>query len=276
MEDGQEVCNLMNKILNYIDGVLVEPCEGRYMDNYNPAEGKVYSLVPDSDVKDVENAVVAARHAFPIWSGTSPEKRFSVLQRLADLIENNLEKLATAESEDNGKPVKLAAQLDIPRAASNIRFFATAAMHFASESHATGTEALNYTLRSPVGVVGCISPWNLPLYLFTWKIAPALAAGCVVIAKPSELTPMTAFILSQLCIEAGLPKGVLNIIHGRGMKAGQAIVEHPEVAAISLLAGRRQAERLLLRRRQCSKNFRLNSAERIQTSFLPIVILKGL
>ena len=182
-------------------------------------------------------AVTAARHAYPLWSGTPVEKRFDFLQRLADLIERDLEKLAAAESEDTGKPIKLARSLDIPRAASNIRFFATGAMHFASESHATGAEALNYTLRLPVGVVGCISPWNLPLYLFTWKIAPALAAGCTVVAKPSELTPMTAFLFSELCVEAGLPNGVLNIVHGLGSKAGQAIVEHPDVVAISFTGG---------------------------------------
>ena len=227
----------MIRIQNYIDGVLVEPCNGLYMNNYNPAEGKVYSQVPDSEARDVENAVAAAKRAFPLWSGSSPEKRFAVLQRLAELVERDLDKLASAESEDNGKPVKQATQLDIPRAASNIRFFATGAMHFASESHATGTEALNYTLRTPVGVVGCISPWNLPLYLFTWKISPALATGCTVVAKPSELTPMTAFLFSQLCIEAGLPNGVLNIVHGKGMKAGQAIVEHPGVTAISFTGG---------------------------------------
>ena len=227
----------MIKILNYINGVLVEPCNGRYIDNFSPAEGKVYSVVPDSDKHDVEEAVKAANQAYPLWSGMPVEKRFRLLQRLAELIERDLDKLAAAESEDTGKPITLARSLDIPRAASNIRFFATGAMHFASESHATGEEAMNYTLRSPIGVVGCISPWNLPLYLFTWKIAPALAAGCAVVAKPSELTPMTAFLLSSLCIEAGIPNGVLNIVHGLGSKAGQAIVEHPSIAAISFTGG---------------------------------------
>ncbi|HYI79156.1 MAG TPA: aldehyde dehydrogenase, partial [Chryseolinea sp.] len=149
----------------------------------------------------------------------------------------NADALALAESIDSGKTVSLAKTLDIPRASANIRFFATAAIHFSSEAHITGVQALNYTLRSPAGVVGCISPWNLPLYLFTWKIAPALAAGCTVVAKPSELSPMTAFLFSKLCIEAGLPKGVLNIVHGLGSKAGQAIVEHPEIKAISFTGG---------------------------------------
>jgi aminomuconate-semialdehyde/2-hydroxymuconate-6-semialdehyde dehydrogenase len=160
-----------------------------------------------------------------------------VLQKIADLIDRDFEKLSLAESIDNGKPVSLAKVMDIPRASANMRFYATAAMHVSSESHLTEGEAINYTLRSPIGVVGCISPWNLPLYLFTWKIAPALAAGCTVVAKPSELTPMTAYLFSKLCIEAGLPKGVLNIVHGLGSKVGQSIVEHPTISAISFTGG---------------------------------------
>jgi aminomuconate-semialdehyde/2-hydroxymuconate-6-semialdehyde dehydrogenase len=227
----------MQKILNYINGELVAPILNKYLNNYNPAEGKVYSLIPDSDGLDVQKATEAAQEAFAGWSIMSVEKRSTILQKIADLIDANLDKLALAESIDNGKPVKLAKAVDIPRASSNMRFFATGIIHFASEAHVTGDEAINYTTRTPIGVVGCISPWNLPLYLFTWKIAPALAAGCTVIAKPSELTPMTAFLFSQLCIEAGLPKGVLNIIHGLGPKAGQAIIEHPEITAISFTGG---------------------------------------
>jgi aminomuconate-semialdehyde/2-hydroxymuconate-6-semialdehyde dehydrogenase len=155
------------------------------------------------------------------------------------LIDSKTSELAEAESTDNGKPLKLASIIDIPRASSNFRFFATAAMQFASESHIMEHQAINYTLRQPVGVVGCISPWNLPLYLFTWKIAPALAAGNCVVAKPSEVTPMTAFELSKICMEAGLPPGVLNIIHGTGPKAGNAIVEHPKVKLISFTGSTR-------------------------------------
>ena len=227
----------MQKIFNYIDGRLVEPVGGRYIDNYNPAEGKVYSLIPDSDARDVQSAVDAAAHAFASWSSMQVEKRSAILLKLADCIDRDLDKFALAESIDSGKTVKLATALDIPRASSNIRFFATGAVHFSSESHITGNDAINYTTRNPIGVVGCISPWNLPLYLFTWKISPALAAGCTVIAKPSELTPMTAFLFSQLCMEAGLPKGVLNIVHGLGSKTGQAIVEHPHITAISFTGG---------------------------------------
>ncbi len=227
----------MQKILNYINGELIEPKSGNYLDNYNPAEGKVYSQVPDSDGFDVHHATVAARKAFGAWSSMPVSQRSSILQKIAALIDRDLEKLVRAESVDNGKPLKQARALDIPRASANIRFFATAVLHTESESHMTDTVALNYTTRSPIGVVGCISPWNLPLYLFTWKIAPALATGNTVVAKPSELTPMTAFLFSQLCIEAGLPPGVLNVVHGLGSKAGQAIIEHPEVTAISFTGG---------------------------------------
>ncbi len=227
----------MQKIINYIGGQLVAPVSGEYLDNYNPSEGTVYSLIADSDSRDVAQAVSAAKAAFPEWSELAVEKRSAVLLRIADLIDRDISRLAQAESIDNGKPVKLATALDIPRASSNIRFFATAAMHFSSDAHITGSDAVNYTVRSPIGVAGCISPWNLPLYLFTWKIAPALAAGCTVVGKPSELTPMTAFLFSQLCMEAGLPPGVLNIVHGSGSKAGQAIIEHPGIAAISFTGG---------------------------------------
>jgi aminomuconate-semialdehyde/2-hydroxymuconate-6-semialdehyde dehydrogenase len=227
----------MQQILNYIKGELIPPASGNFIDNYNPAEGKIYSKIADSGEEDVAAAVEAASNAFAAWSNTSPEKRCEILLKLADLIDRNLDKLALAESIDQGKPVRLAKTLDIPRASANIKFFATAANHFASEAHITQSEAINYTIRNPIGVVGCISPWNLPLYLFTWKIAPALAVGCTVVAKPSELTPMTAFLFSQLCIEAGLPAGVLNIVHGYGAKAGQAIIEHPGITAISFTGG---------------------------------------
>ncbi|WKZ59088.1 MAG: aldehyde dehydrogenase [Cyclobacteriaceae bacterium] len=227
----------MDKILNYINGEFVEPHSKIYLENYNPAEGKPYSLVPDSDAQDVQLATEAAQRAFGAWSAMAVEKRSAILQKIADLIDRDLDELALAESTDQGKPVKLAKVVDIPRASANMRFFATGAIHFASEAHVTGQEAINYTTRTPVGVVGCISPWNLPLYLFTWKIAPALAAGCTVVAKPSELTPMTAFLFSKLCMEAGLPNGVLNIVHGLGQKAGQAIVEHPDISAISFTGG---------------------------------------
>ncbi len=232
----------MLKIENYINGELNARVSGEYLDNYNPAIGEVYSLIPDSDERDVERAVEAAKNAFPVWSKMSPEQRHDVLMRVSSLIERDLDSLAEAESVDNGKPKSLAKAVDIPRAVSNFKFYATAAMHFSSESHETVNQAINYTLRQPLGVVGCISPWNLPLYLFTWKIAPALAAGCCVVAKPSEITPMTAYLLSKLCIEAGLPAGVLNIVHGLGTKAGAAIVQNKNVKAISFTGGTKTGE----------------------------------
>ncbi len=227
----------MDQILNYIDGKHLEPVAGKYLENINPAEGKKYGTLPDSDAEDVKLAVKAASTAFASWSAMPLSKRSSILLAIADLIDRDLDKLALAESIDQGKPLKLAKAVDIPRASANMRFYATASMHTSSESHFMEGEAINYTTRTAIGVAGCISPWNLPLYLFTWKIAPALAAGCTVVAKPSELTPMTAYLFSKLCIEAGLPAGVLNIVHGLGGKVGQAIVEHSEVRAISFTGG---------------------------------------
>ncbi|MFT6826968.1 MAG: aminomuconate-semialdehyde/2-hydroxymuconate-6-semialdehyde dehydrogenase [Roseivirga sp.] len=227
----------MIRILNYIDGQLVAPNSGKYLDNIDPSRGEKYSEIPDSDAADVKNATLAAKTAFPLWSITSREERSRLMLKIADLIDTNHEMLAQAESKDNGKPIKLARGVDIPRASANFRFFATAILHESSEFHRTDDLTLNYTDKSPIGVAGCISPWNLPLYLFTWKIAPALAAGNTVVAKPSEITPMTAFLLSELCIEAGLPKGVLNIVHGLGQKVGQAISEHPDIPIISFTGG---------------------------------------
>ncbi len=227
----------MVKIKNYIKGEFKEPVSGNYIDNFNPALGEAYSLLPDSDERDIELAVQAAEESFPSWSVTPVEERSRILHRLAALIEENLDKLALAESIDNGKPVKLAKEVDIPRAARNFEFFASAIIGFASEAHIMEDRAVNYTLRLPVGVCGAISPWNLPLYLFTWKIAPALAAGNCVVAKPSEITPMTAFMLSELCNEAGLPAGVLNIVHGYGQKVGRAISAHPRITAITFTGG---------------------------------------
>jgi aminomuconate-semialdehyde/2-hydroxymuconate-6-semialdehyde dehydrogenase len=227
----------MQKILNYINGELVAPVSNTYLDNFNPSIGKVYSLIPDSDEKDVEAAYNAAKQAFPEWSNLPKDKRSAYLLKIAALIEKNLDKLALAESIDNGKPLKLAKMVDIPRAAANFHFYGTGILHYASQAHSMEDSAINYTLRQPIGVAGCISPWNLPLYLFSWKVAPALAAGCTVVAKPSEVTPMTAYLLSEICIEAGLPKGVFNIVHGLGAKVGNAIVSHTDIPLISFTGG---------------------------------------
>lgn len=228
----------MEIIKNYINGEFTNPQNNQWIDNYNPSNGEVYGQIPNSSKEDVENAYLAAKTAFPSWSQTTLEVRSRILIKISELIEAKLLELAAAESKDNGKPVSLASQIDIPRAASNFRFFGNAITQFASESHESiGQNAINFTLRQPIGVVGCISPWNLPLYLFTWKIAPALAAGNCVVAKPSEITPLTAYLLGEICNEVGLPKGVLNIVHGLGTTTGQAIIEHPDIKAISFTGG---------------------------------------
>ncbi len=236
----------MEKIKNYINGKLISPISQQYIENINPATAEVYSLIPDADERDLTLAVAAAKNAFPAWASTSQQERSKILVQIASLIEKYSEKLARAESIDNGKPLSLAKTMDIPRAAANFHFYGTAILHEFSESHFTNPMAINYTLRKPIGIVGCISPWNLPLYLFTWKIAPALAAGNCVIAKPSEITPMTAYLLSQICIEAGLPQGVLNLVHGYGHKIGQAIAEHPEIPAISFTGGTATGKKIAL------------------------------
>lgn len=225
------------RLANFIDGRFVEPASGQWFETPEPATGRTLAQVPDSDRSDVDAAVAAAKRAFPAWSKTPAEQRSRILLRLADRIEANLEELALLESRDNGKPVALAKRMDIPRAVANFRFFATAILHQASEAHMTDDVALNYTLRQPIGVAGLISPWNLPLYLLTWKIAPAIASGNTCVAKPSELTPVTAHRLAELSVEAGLPAGVLNIVHGYGAKAGAAICEHPDVPLISFTGG---------------------------------------
>jgi aminomuconate-semialdehyde/2-hydroxymuconate-6-semialdehyde dehydrogenase len=201
----------MEKLQNFIDGIYRAPICGEYIDNYEPATGNVYSLIPDSDERDVELAVEAAEKAFPIWSKMTVEERSKILVRLSEGIERRMDEFVAAESKDNGKPISLARSVDIPRAVSNFHFFATAIVHFSSESHYMEGVGVNYTTRKPIGIVGCRSPWNLPLYLFSWKIAPALAAGNCVIAKPSEITPYTAYLLGEVCTEAGMPPGVLNI-----------------------------------------------------------------
>lgn len=228
----------MIKIKNYINGEFLNPISNDWIDNFNPSNGEVYSKIPNSNQEDVELAYEAANLAFIKWSNTSLEERHIILSNISILIKNNLDVLAEAETKDNGKPLALAKEIDIPRASSNFQFFANAITQFSSESHESiGLNAINFTLRQPIGVVGCISPWNLPLYLFTWKIAPALASGNCVVAKPSEVTPMTAYLLGEICNNAGLPKGVLNIVHGLGSTTGQAIIEHPNIKAISFTGG---------------------------------------
>ena len=225
------------QIANFINGEFVPPRSGAYFDDLNPATAEVIAAIPDNDERDVDDAVRAATAAFPSWSRKPAAERSNLLLKLADLIEKNLDDLARTESIDNGKTISLAKRLDIPRAVANFRFFATAILHQSSDAHVMDAAALNYTLRQPLGVVGLISPWNLPLYLLSWKIAPAIAAGNTCVAKPSELTPLTANSLAELSIEAGIPPGVINIVHGYGNKAGRALTCHDDVAAISFTGG---------------------------------------
>ena len=227
----------MKKIANYINGKLIGPNSNSYIDNYNPATGQVYSLIPDSNEEDVKMAIESAKNAFPSWSKLKNSERSQWLEKIANEIHNQLDELALAESIDNGKPLKLAKAVDIPRAHDNFKFYATAIQHYASESHHTSEGMINFTLRKPVGVAACISPWNLPLYLFSWKIAPALAAGNTVVAKPSEITPMTAYLLSEICQEIGLPSGVLNIVHGLGSSTGNSIISSNEIDLVSFTGG---------------------------------------
>jgi len=227
----------MKKIANYINGKLIGPNSNSYIDNYNPATGQVYSLIPDSNEEDVKMAIESAKNAFPSWSKLKNSERSQWLEKIANEIHNQLDELALAESIDNGKPLKLARAVDIPRARDNFKFYATAIQHYASESHHTSEGIINFTLRKPVGVAACISPWNLPLYLFSWKIAPALAAGNTVVAKPSEITPMTAYLLSEICQEIGLPSGVLNIVHGLGSSTGNSIISSNEIDLVSFTGG---------------------------------------
>lgn len=223
------------QVLNFVDGAFQNTPQ--VLENVTPSTGEVFGTIPRSGAAEVDKAMAAAKRAFPAWSKTPVAERAACLERLADAVRDHADVLAKEEARDNGKPLSLAAHVDIPRAEKNLRFYASGVQHYASESHAMEGEAINYTLRKPLGVVACISPWNLPLYLFTWKVAPALAAGNCVVAKPSELTPVTAYLLSTWVKEAGFPDGVFNVLHGLGPEVGEAMVTHPDIAAVSFTGG---------------------------------------
>lgn len=250
----------LTPVRNFIGGEFVGARTGRTIENIEPATARPLGEIPDSDASDVDDAVSAARRAMPAWADTPAQERAKALCRIADVIERDHEKFARAETIDQGKPITLSRTIDIPRACANLRFFAHAACHLSdhawhtdlpapgsggggappthsSSGTAASQRALNYTVHRPRGVAGCISPWNLPLYLFTWKIAPALASGCAVVAKPSELTPITATMLCEAAHEAGLPAGVLNVVHGVGARAGAGIVAHADIPSISFTGG---------------------------------------
>jgi aminomuconate-semialdehyde/2-hydroxymuconate-6-semialdehyde dehydrogenase len=247
----------LHTLANLVDGQLLAPAGDAYLDVFEPATGKVYARCPDSDARDVAVAVAAAERAAPPWAALAAGERAQHLQRLATAVEAHLDDLAREESRDNGKPVSLARRVDIPRAVANLRFYAEAITQWPGESH-VDARAINLTLRQPLGTVGCISPWNLPLYLVTWKIAPALAAGNAVVAKPSEITPFTTFRLAELAVECGFPPGVLNIVHGHGPKVGTAIVEHPQIKAVSFTGSTRTGAYIAS---ACAKAFKKSSLE---------------
>ena len=230
------------QVQNFIDGAFSGTSQ--VLDNLAPGTGEVYGTIPRSGAWEVDCAMAAAKRAFPGWSSTPVAERAACLDKLADAVQRHAAMLAEAEARDNGKPVSLASHVDIPRAEKNLRFYASGIQHYASQSHAMDGEAINYTLRKPLGVVACISPWNLPLYLFTWKVAPALAAGNCVVAKPSELTPVTAYLLSTWIEEAGFPPGVFNVLHGLGPEVGEAMVTHPDIAAVSFTGGTQTGARI--------------------------------
>ena len=232
----------METLANFINGQFSDPNSGNYLNVFEPATGQVYAKVPDSNEHDINTAIEAAEKAFYDGSVISADERSGFLHKIADGIEARVDELAEYESRDTGKPLSLAKTVDIPRAVTNFRFFANLVLKHETEEILDGQGSVNRILRQPLGIVGCISPWNLPLYLFTWKIAPAIASGNCVIGKPSELTPYTAFKLGEICQEAELPDGVFNIVQGSGMNTGSAIVSHPKIKAVSFTGGTKTGE----------------------------------
>lgn len=225
----------MRELRNFIAGEWRDTSAS--IDDFGPATGEVIAWVPRSGAAEVEAAVAAAREAQPGWARLSMQERSRYLLRIADKLEARAEELTALESLDTGKPVALAASMDIPRAIANFRFFANAVLHDNPGFHPVDQSAINYTLRKPVGVCALITPWNLPLYLLSWKTAPALAMGNTVVCKPSELTPLTAHALAEIVRDVGLPPGVFNVVHGYGAEAGDALVRHRDVKLVSFTGG---------------------------------------
>ncbi len=227
----------MERIQNFIHGQWQNASETSFLPKRNPATDVIDYELPNSTAKDVQTAIDSAQEAFKTWSTTSSQDRANYLYKIADGIEKRLEEFALAETNDVGKPLWLSREVDIPRAIANFRFFAGKILHHEEMSTTMDNGAINYTLRQPLGVAALITPWNLPIYLLSWKIAPALAVGNTAVCKPAELTSKTAFLLTQVMAEAGLPKGVCNILFGKGSVAGSALVEHPKTPLISFTGG---------------------------------------
>ncbi|MGB2506234.1 MAG: aldehyde dehydrogenase family protein, partial [Candidatus Poseidoniaceae archaeon] len=224
------------RVLNAIGGTWREAASTRRLDDVGPTDGAVIATIPRSSAQDVEEAVLAAEAAQAAWGARSMEERADMLDDIADVMERHADALAELEALDTGKPWDVARNVDIDRCVRNFRFFAELGRTSPQQIFAMD-DAMNHVVRKPIGVVGLISPWNLPLYLLTWKVAPALLMGNAIVAKPSEITPLTAHRFSELAHEAGLPSGLLNVLHGLGPEVGQAIVEHPRIAAISFTGG---------------------------------------
>lgn len=231
-------------VKNFINGEFYESESGATLAIINPATNEEYGRCVASQKQDIDTAVQAAEQAFVEWSTTPPPQRAKYLKLIAQKLIERVDQFAMAESRNTGKLLSFSKSVDIPRSATNFDFFAEALQQFQGESHPMGTMGFNVTHRESLGVVACISPWNLPLYLFTWKIAPALAMGNCVVGKPSELTPVTAFMLAEIAAEIRLPPGVLNIVHGYGAEAGQALVQHPQVKAVSFTGGTKTGKQI--------------------------------
>mmetsp|Transcript_25418 Transcript_25418/g.30135 ORF Transcript_25418/g.30135 Transcript_25418/m.30135 type:complete len:524 (+) Transcript_25418:3-1574(+) len=230
----------MSTLMNFVNGSFVSANDNETIDNINPATLEVVSKIPRSKASDVEDAIACASRAAVEWGNTSISERAALLEKVAVKLEASLNEFALAESLDSGKPLKLAQNVDIPRAIANLRFFASAAGSHPSSYYRTdgpNMEAVNYTDSKPLGVVALITPWNLPLYLLTWKIAPALMMGNSIVAKPSEMTPTTASMIADLFDQCGAPKGLLNVLHGLGAEVGAPMVSHRTVKAISFTGG---------------------------------------
>jgi len=224
----------MITVQNYVNGKFISVEET--IEDVNPATGEVIANIPRTKSSDVEEAVLAADKARNVWSSLSLDKRIGWLEKIADALEARSDDIAMLESLDTGKPIKLARAVDASRSIANFRFFAEFSKDFSKEKFVMD-DATNHIILKPVGIAGLITPWNLPLYLLSWKIAPAIVMGNTVVAKPSELTPLTANLLAEVIHDVGLPAGVVNIVHGLGHEAGQTIVAHPKVNLISFTGG---------------------------------------
>ena len=217
-----------------IDGQRVAPASGRYFNTLNPATEQVITSVAEADAEDVDRAVRSSRAAFEgAWGQMRPADRGRLLLKFADAIRTAQDELVELESLDSGKPISAIRRQDMPAVLDTLTYYAGLADKINGQVIPTRNDALTYTVREPLGVVGAIVPWNFPLMIGMWKIAPALACGCTVVLKPAEITPLTALRLGELALEAGLPPGVLNVVPGFGKTAGAALVDHPDVDKVT-------------------------------------------